>query len=463
MANILNEIDKINTAIYGKDVRGALANGLTLVNDEVNTLNDNITVVQNLAENAESNINEAVNTANSASSNANTAVSKANTASSNATQAVNTANSLIDEINKTKALPLTGGTLSGAVVVSNGSNSAGINSGQLLLNGAASIYLDANNNININSGDSTTDGKLLGQTIVQGGLETTTFLKSDSNSIYFSSNEAINVDSNNNLILDTNSVYSDLKFQNKSLSEYTQKISENSYTATGGINLVDKSNYYEINGGINCPNGGYNYVTSTNKPLILGRVYTITMLVKSTIPNFYIGTWYQKTSANVVDFNKSNSQIIEVGSGHYLASITFTVSQDSVGNNCYQAALYNTHGSSDTTVMWCMYSEGEKASSWSPSINDMRSSSSTQLMALGHSVSNLMITNIQNENKNKQLGAVSTNLMIENIKSQNQNKQLGKTLSSLIIQNIKNQKEIDTLKEQNKTLASILVNQQLKK
>ena len=53
MANISQEINQINTAVYGKDVRSSLANGLTAVNNQVEDLDNNVS-------NFESNINSQI-------------------------------------------------------------------------------------------------------------------------------------------------------------------------------------------------------------------------------------------------------------------------------------------------------------------------------------------------------------------------------------------------------------------
>ena len=53
MANISQEINQINTAVYGKDFRSSLANGLTAVNNQLEDLDNNVS-------NFKSNINSQI-------------------------------------------------------------------------------------------------------------------------------------------------------------------------------------------------------------------------------------------------------------------------------------------------------------------------------------------------------------------------------------------------------------------
>lgn len=61
MANIQNEIEQITSAIYGRQVRSALANGLTAVNNQVNNIQNNVGTLTQEAQNA---LNKANNTEN---------------------------------------------------------------------------------------------------------------------------------------------------------------------------------------------------------------------------------------------------------------------------------------------------------------------------------------------------------------------------------------------------------------
>ena len=238
----------------------------------------------------------------------------------------------------------------------------------------------------------------------------------------------------------------------------------------GGINLVDKSNFAMANSGIGkqCGNGGYNYVCSTNSGLIVGRTYTVTMLVKSPRPEFHIGTWYQNGGVTV-EFTQNHCEIITVGDGYQLATITHTIPSESSGNTYYDVALYNNHGASNTNVMWVSYTESSSPCSWSPSLNDMSLTNSSELMALGQSTTELMLQNSKAQKQDMILGRSTAELMLQNNTLANENKKLKSSVTELEMQNMmlgRNTSSIllenNQLKEQNMALGKQMVEIQLK-
>ena len=220
----------------------------------------------------------------------------------------------------------------------------------------------------------------------------------------------------------------------------TQLKERNKNVLSGSVNLVDSSNYgYQNNGvGKQCENGGYNFVAKTTQGLLMGRTYTLTMLVKSPRPNFHIGTSVNRDESGSV----VSQQCTEVNGGFNIVYITF----EAIDNDYYDIALYNNGGDSNTNVIWCTMSEGNIPSGWSPSIKDVKGSNDMQLMALGRTQTNLAITSLKTNMQVQQLGKSSINTTLENIKLKKENTLLnikldsiGKQLVQLQLKNLKSE------------------------
>lgn len=228
MANIQNEINQINSAIYGKDVRSALSKGLTVVNDQIDdvasqssTNSGQVSAVGQSVTNMQLEISNVKSTANTNSQSIESLtieIANQSKASSlgglNANSSPNLTNSwsmaagnyftFMNSSNK----PLLGLNVSGNTFAAHHSmcNNASImeytpnsdtdnsapfifnipiettinnktltlNDGSLYYNGARILYLDSNLNLCINSPDSTTgsNSQALGITNICGPLST---------------------------------------------------------------------------------------------------------------------------------------------------------------------------------------------------------------------------------------------------------------------------------------------------
>lgn len=230
MANITQEINQINTAVYGKDVRSSLANGLTAVNDQVEDLDNNInnfeSNINSQISDFESTVNEEIDTLTNKTNAIGSTVSKSvlninslknqiTKTNSNAQNAINQVNSLLEEANKNGSvgLPLTGGTLTGAVTINDSNGTTIVDGGSVatgyvnLTNpqngvefmGASVLYLDSSNNLWINTANDMSNGQALGNTYVAGNLcaSTSSTVESgfqlNNNNVLTGSNSSLNI------------------------------------------------------------------------------------------------------------------------------------------------------------------------------------------------------------------------------------------------------------------------------
>ena len=329
----------------------------------------------------------------------------------------------ISSIEKTAGsnLPLTGGTLTGEVKINQNGKTISLKNGAVTIDSARVLYLDPDNNIMINSYDATKNGKALGSTIFKGSLITTDTLQSNSNCLRFSTNEIITIDSDENIIFDKNAVYKEIKFQDNIL--LTDK------TTVPGPNLLSGQTYW--NEGLNT-----NSYTAFTQSIMLeaGVNYVFSA-------NCKVNSVGMDQSASLEIISNDNLETASVHTLNSTSSIITTTLKVKTSQMFSIKVLNNPQNNgSYMSLKWVMVQREQPLTtiSYQPNINTTNS----KFIALGTNMSNLMITNYKNQNKDKQLGHLATNLMI---------------------QNMKNQKDIKTLKEQNKTLANILIRQQLKK
>lgn len=153
MANIQNELNQINTAVYGKDVRASLANGLEALNTQVNQISSKADNAQTESENAISISEDAKNTADSTQEIVSTIQKNVEIVTENTNKALDTVNKLIGET----GLSLTGGTMTGSINFTDGA--------AIQYNSNDILSVDSNNTtLNINSGKDFSDVKIYGKT-----------------------------------------------------------------------------------------------------------------------------------------------------------------------------------------------------------------------------------------------------------------------------------------------------------
>lgn len=184
MANLIEEINKINNAVYGKDVRSALSNGLIAMNDEIEDMEANVSNMDNevktLGQTVSSTVLDVQGLKNQTETNM-----------ANAQNALNTVNNMISEAQKngTMGLPLTGGTLTGPLNLADGTTG-------LEINGATVLAVDSNNTVILNGSGNTSNGQQLGETFNDGDFDNTGKYKIKGATI-------ISLDGNNNLCINS--------------------------------------------------------------------------------------------------------------------------------------------------------------------------------------------------------------------------------------------------------------------
>ena len=239
MANISQEINQINTAVYGKDVRSSLANGLTAVNNQVEDLNNNVSNfesnINSQISDFENNINGQVNMLSDKTITIGSTVAKSvlninkiekqvKATNNNAQNAIKQVNTLLEEANKNGSvgLPLTGGTLTGAVTVNDNNGTTTVDGGNIAtgyinltnitngieIKGAPVIYLDDSKNIWINTASTMSDGTYFGNTYVNGNICASTSTTNESGFVL--NNNNVLTASNNNLNINQSKGYSNV-------------------------------------------------------------------------------------------------------------------------------------------------------------------------------------------------------------------------------------------------------------
>ncbi len=375
MANISQEINQINTAIYGKDVRSSLANGLTAVNNQVEDLENNInnfeSNINSQISDFENNINGQVDTLSDKTTTIGSTVAKSvlninkiekqiKTTNNNAQNAIKQVNSLLEEANKNGSvgLPLTGGTLTGAVIVNDNNGTTTVDGGNIAtgyinltnitngieIKGTPVIYLDDNNNIWINTASTMSDGSYFGNTYVNGNICASTSATSESGFVL----------NNNNVLTASN----------------------------GKLNINQSKGYSDV------------YVSGTLN--VDSPINACGGSIKLTNSSTH-GYLQNDGNGNVSIYNDYPSTTLQLNKDDQLHFI---------------------NGAGDGIVLTNLNYKG-----YTPN--------ATQLFALGKATTNLTLENNQLKKQNKVLGQQVTNLAVENNKLNNQMKTLAKTLVNM--------------------------------
>ena len=470
MANLIQEINKINNAVYGKDVRSALSNGLIAMNNEIEDMEANVSNMDNevktLGQTVSSTVLDVQGLKNQTETNM-----------ANTQNALNTVNNMISEAQKngTMGLPLSGGTLTGPLNLANGNtgleidgttvlaidsnnrvilNGSGTasngkqlgetfndgdfdNNGVYKLQGAKVLFLDVNNNICINSADKTTNGTSLGYTYNNGDFNNFgTYKIQGAKVLYLDDNNNIWINSNDNLSngsalgttkvagmlgvsggIDIGDGYS-LTQNNQAILSGASSITLNPNNSFSGINL---NGFVQING-----KASYNLVkaipadTDFNTLTQTGFYYVNDNNTASTFENCPNGISGILEVYNTGDSQNANS----IGFIYQRWTTTFNVqatnSSETVGTyirTYYGYQSTQTNGSPWSpwqTVFTNNYSNGGYA---------------VKLDTLGKSVSQLELENNQLKQQNIGLGKQVINLSLEN----GQMKQQIKTLAQAMI------------------------------
>ncbi|MFR5264036.1 hypothetical protein [Clostridium sp.] len=375
MANISQEINQINTAVYGKDVRSSLANGLTAVNNQVEDLDNNVSNfesnINSQISNFENNISGQVNILSDKTTTIGSTVAKSvlninkiekqvKATNNNAQNAIKQVNTLLEEANKNGSvgLPLTGGTLTGAVTVNDSNGTTTVDGGNIAtgyinitntsngieIKGTPVIYLDDSKNIWINTASTMSDGTYFGNTYVNGNICASTSITSESGFVL--NNNNVLTASNGNLNINQSKGYSNVYVSG------TLNVDSPINACGGSIKLTNSSThgYFQNDG-----NGNVSI--------------------------------YNDYPATTLQLNKDDQL-------HYI------------------------NGAGDGIVLTNLNYKGY-------------TSNATQLFALGKATTNLTLENNQLKTQNKVLGQQVTNLAVENDTLNKQVKSLAKTIINM--------------------------------
>lgn len=375
MANITQEINQINTAVYGKDVRSSLANGLTSVNNQVEDLNNNVSNfesnINGQISDFENNISGQVNMLSDKTITIGSTVAKSvlninkiekqvKATNNNAQNAIKQVNTLLEEANKNGSvgLPLTGGTLTGAVSVKDNNGTTTVDGGNIAtgyinitntsngieIKGTPAIYLDSSNNIWINTASTMSDGSYFGNTYVNGNICASTSTTSESGFVL--NNNNVLTASNNNLNINQSKGYSNVYMSG------TLNVDSPINACGGSIKLTNSSTH---------------------------------------------GYFQNDGNGNVSIYND-------------YPSTTLQLNKDD--------QLHYINGAGDGIVLTNLNYKGY-------------TQSSAQLFSIGKATTNLFLENNQLKTQNKVLGQQVTNLAVENNQLKTQMKTLAKTIVNM--------------------------------
>ena len=379
MANISQEINQINTAVYGKDVRSSLANGLTAVNNQVEDLDNNVSNfesnINSQISDFENNINGQVNMLSDKTITIGSTVAKSvlninkiekqvKATNNNAQNAIKQVNTLLEEANKNGSvgLPLTGGTLTGAVTVNDNNGTTTVDGGNIAtgyinltnitngieFKGAPIFYLDSNKNIWINTASTMSDGSYFGNTYVNGNICASTSTTNESGFVLNDNN--VLTASNNNLNINQSKGYSNVYMSG------TLNVDSPINACGGSIKLTNSSTH---------------------------------------------GYFQNDGNGNVSIYND-------------YPSTTLQLNKDD--------QLHYINGAGDGIVLTNLNYKG-----YAPS--------SAQLFSIGKATTNLFLENNQLKTQNKVLGQQVTNLAVQNDTLNKQVKSLAKTIVNMQLKN----------------------------
>ena len=206
--NILKTISDNSDNI--ESLKTGLNNFESTINGQVNTLSDKTTALGSTVAKSVLNINKIEK--------------QVKTTNNNAQNAIKQVNSLLEEANKNGSvgLPLTGGTLTGAVIVNDSNGTTTVDGGNIAtgyvnienpingieFKGTPVIYLDDSKNIWINTASTMSDGTYFGNTYVNGNICASTSTTSESGFVLNDNN--VLTASNNNLNINQSKGYSNV-------------------------------------------------------------------------------------------------------------------------------------------------------------------------------------------------------------------------------------------------------------
>lgn len=476
MANITQEINQINTAIYGKDVRSSLANGLIAVNNQVVGLDNNVnnfkSNINNQIDDFENNINGQVNTLSKKATALGTTVSKSvlninklekqiKSTNSNAQNAIKQVNTLLEEANKNGSvgLPLTGGTLTGAVSVEDSNGTTTVDGNSILMNGNQVLFVDSSGNLEVGNSN---NGQIECNSVLGANdgicvynmfsASCSVVCQDSNNSNITSALNAGNISINALTALDGTSVPNTLVVN-------TKNAFKNGVEIQSGLNITNKTKGVEFDGArvLYLDENNNLWINSTDNMssgTALGNTYVAGNMELSVSTDNEVG--YIINNNNVLTVNGSNLNINQ-SNGYSSVNVNGVLNTQTINAVGSDIKLTNnkTHGAfqNDGNGNVSIYNDYPATT--------LQLNKDNQLHYINGAGDGIVLTNLNykgytsNATQLFALGKATTNLTLENNQLKTQNKVLGQQVTNLAVQN-------DTLNKQVKSLAKTIVNMQLK-
>lgn len=469
MANIIKELNQINSAIYGKDVRSSIYNGLTAINNEVEGLASN-------QQTFESDINKQIETfsveqqaftqnmmteqntftekidgkiddVNKLMQNTKTLVDNSQSTIQNATQISEKVSTLEDHFtnlvaeNNTKLNNFNSEILRTNLLLA--SNFTG-NSGNDGCASTAYGFAATATGVKVIEGKEYTftvcgyiqdiaksEGGALkvclydsawsynGATIIinstKPSIQAVTFTATKTEYLYVTS-----------YLNPYKSNYSGCAIINwYSLTEgnvAAEKWTPCSYDLNGGVNLFGDSNF-GINGVTTNANGGY--WNTSEVELKQGVPYTFTASATTEVNSDNSGALCLIYTS---DWSESYNLFFESNAPYNKSLIFIPEKTQKYNFGFYSREIKGTGHNIDCTLNWYSVVQGSRPQAWIPSMGDIRGKSSLQLSAIGKETTELFLTTNKLDTQNKVLGESTSQLILENSKLKDQVKLLGQVI-----------------------------------
>ncbi|MGL4762463.1 MAG: hypothetical protein ACRCWG_13535 [Sarcina sp.] len=442
MTNIKEELNQINTAIYGSEVRGALYTGLNSINNEVETLSNNqqefegnisnqlkisnndIVAMKEVVEKSKDiidnagNLAEKVNVLGNAIINTTTeSIKKFDEINDNAYRA----NLLVDS-NFTGDYS-TGGLQSSSSPFATRITAYEVEKGKVYTLSAKGYInqsiVDKNGGMKVAIYDNKwgTNSYSFNINSVNPIINSITFTASEDTTLQVSSYIVVN---NNNPSKDKATIcWYSLTEGDVQAKNYTSCI----LGLEGGLNLFPKSNFGEY--GANTIENG-DFWQESEIVLKANQIYTFTAKASSekntsnsgALALLYNPNWEQTISLFFTPQNGSN-----------ILSATFIPSTDGIFKFGFYSRSFDGLGHDvNCTLYWYTVVEGAKRKAWIPSLGEIKGNTNSQLMSLGHMTTQMMLTQTNTQKETKNIGQNISQLMLENSQLKDQVKLLGKII-----------------------------------
>ncbi|MGL4761125.1 MAG: hypothetical protein ACRCWG_06650 [Sarcina sp.] len=443
MADITQEINQINTAIYGKDVRNSLANGLIAINKDVTSLSNNqqtfetnitgqlessnndIAAMKEVVDNSKDIINNAGDLAQKVATLGSTIVTSTN---SNA-QKFNDINSTVQRMNLIPDSNFQGDYANNGII-SSSEYAIRYTGYQLeagkkyMFSAKASVTKELNAQgghvqIAIQDDAFSNDDALMYFYSLTPTVQSVVFTPTTTQ--YFKAISYIVV--NGEIVTTCSGITSWYCLVEGDIA--SDKWMPCPLDLDGGINLFGNSTFGSAGNTTNV-NGGY--WNTTEVELLANEPYTFTASASSENNNSNSGALCLMYNS---DWSQSVSLFFEPTNNPKIMSATFIPTKtETYSFGFYSRAFDGTGYNINCTLFWYTLVHGSKRKSWLPSIADIKGKTPLQLATIGKQTTQMMLAQINTQKQTQGLGVATTQLMLEN----NQLKAQVKSLAQIIIE-----------------------------